>query len=640
MEEHQKKLEIMERYYQEIGTDFSFKLPDEITRKQLNNAKARFARDLEEETILGFYDTTVLGSGKNGFIFTDSKMYFLETLEKPKKIWYDDIQNIEIYDQHKKDPNRVLEINLEDGDTIEITSTFVNKTPLFEFLNELLILEKGNEQATSQDFDINNEASNTWADLAGFGVGNRDIVNKLYDEEKFHARQGHGFAAERANDLHDRLHGHDAKIIGDDNSLNGADRLVDGIEIQSKYCKTGSRCVNECFTNNGKGSFRYYTQDGSPMQIEVPSDMYDAAVTAMEEKIKRGQVEGVTDPKQAKEIIRKGNISYEQAKNIAKAGNIDSLKYDMQTGAIIATTTFGITATITFATSIWNGEDIDVALKEAAVSGIKVGGGAFVTTVLSGQLVKSGFNSALVGTTDTLVAFMGPKASAILVNAFRDGNRAIYGAAAMKSASKILRGNIITAGVSMIVLSSVDVANIFNGKISGKQLFKNLTNTAGSIVGGTAGWTAGAAAGATIGSAIPVIGTAIGAMVGGIIGSVGGGVTASKVTDTVVGSFIEDDAEEMIQIMQKEFQKLSSEYLLNKVEAEKVVDKLQDKLDGKMLKEMFASSDRQAFARNLLRPLMEKVILKREYINLPTDAQMLETIRNVLEGVSDSAEFM
>lgn len=376
------------------------------------------------------------------------------------------------------------------------------------------------------------------------------------------------------------------------------------------------------------------------MQIEVPSDMYDTAVTAMEEKIKRGQVKGVTDPKQAKKIIRKGNISYEQAKNIAKAGNIDSLKYDMQTGAIIATTTFGITATITFATSIWNGEDVDVALKEAAVSGIKVGGGAFVTTVLSGQLIKSGFSSALVGTSDTIVAFMGPKASAVLANAFRGGEKAIYGAAAMKNASKLLRGNIITAGVSMIVLSSVDVANIFNGKISGKQLFKNLTNTAGSIAGGTAGWTAGAAAGATIGSAIPVIGTAIGATVGGIIGSVGGGVTASKVTDTVVGSFIEDDAEEMIQIMQKEFQKLSSEYLLNKVEAEKVVDKLQDKLDGKMLKEMFASSDRQAFARNLLRPLMEKVILKREYINLPTDAQMIETIRNVLEGVSDSAEFM
>lgn len=209
----------------------------------------------------------------------------------------------------------------------------------------------------------------------------------------------------------------------------------------------------------------------------------------------------------------------------------------------------------------------------------------------------------------------------------------------MKNASKLLRGNIITAGVSMIVLSSVDVANIFNGKISGKQLFKNLTNTAGSIAGGTAGWAGGAATGATIGSAIPGIGTAVGATVGGIIGSIGGGVAASKVTDTVVGSFIEDDAEEMIRIIQKEFQKLSSEYLLNKVEAEKVVDRLQDKLNGKILKEMFASSDRQAFARDLLKPLIEKVVLKRKYINLPPDAQMIDKIRDVLEEISDRTEF-
>lgn len=39
------------------------------------------------------------------------------------------------------------------------------------------------------------------------------------------------------------------------NALNGADRIVDGIEIQSKYCKTGSRCINECFSEDGKGGF-------------------------------------------------------------------------------------------------------------------------------------------------------------------------------------------------------------------------------------------------------------------------------------------------------------------------------------------------------------------------------------------------
>lgn len=76
-------------------------------------------------------------------------------------------------------------------------------------------------------------------------------------KKKFHSRQGHGFAAERANHLYDKLTGHNAKIVGDDNAKNGADRIVDGVYIQSKYCATGSRCVNECFENDGKGAFRY-----------------------------------------------------------------------------------------------------------------------------------------------------------------------------------------------------------------------------------------------------------------------------------------------------------------------------------------------------------------------------------------------
>ena len=51
--------------------------------------------------------------------------------------------------------------------------------------------------------------------------------------------------------------GHDAQIVGDDNAKNGADRIVDGIYIQSKYCATGACCINECFADGGKGTFRY-----------------------------------------------------------------------------------------------------------------------------------------------------------------------------------------------------------------------------------------------------------------------------------------------------------------------------------------------------------------------------------------------
>lgn len=365
------------------------------------------------------------------------------------------------------------------------------------------------------------------------------------------------------------------------------------------------------------------------MQIEVPSDKYDAAVAAMEEKIKRGQVNGVTDPTEAKSIVRKGHFTYEQAKNIAKAGTVESLTYDAVNGAIIASSAFGISTVVTFATSVWSGDDLDIALKNAAFSGIKVGGTAFITSILASQLSKAGFNSALVGSSEAIVSLMGPKASALLVNAFRSGSN-IYGAAAMKSAAKLLRGNVITAGVTVVVLSSFDIANIFRGRISGKQLFKNLANTTSTVAGGTAGWIGGAAVGSAI---FPGVGT----IVGGIIGSLGAGAIANKATDTVLGAFIEDDADEMVRIIERKFTDLANEYLLNQKEAERIIDALKDRLDGKMLKEMFAKSDRYAYAQNILVPLIEKEISKRKHIKIPTSEQMLIAIREIIEGVEEAS---
>lgn len=53
--------------------------------------------------------------------------------------------------------------------------------------------------------------------------------------DKFQAAQGHGFAAEQANNLHDILTGKDAKIVGGDNAKDGPDRMVNGVNIQTKY---------------------------------------------------------------------------------------------------------------------------------------------------------------------------------------------------------------------------------------------------------------------------------------------------------------------------------------------------------------------------------------------------------------------
>lgn len=602
-----------------------------------NSLPKFFLREIEYENliketvddvicILGDWDVVV-----EGIIFTDQAMYVRSPKNKQDKrfsVRYDRINKIKYYTNPK------LEI-YEGGLKYIIDHPIWSKRNINDFLE----FACGTYGFSKKNIDIisgikleSANGNNVGAIVSGITYGNVSNASSMYFDDKILSPRGHGFAAEHANHLWDVYHGNDAKIVGDDNAKNGADRIVNGVNIQTKYCASGSKCIHECFEN---GKFRYFNSDGSPMQIEVPSDMYGSAVEAMRNRIERGEVAGVSDPAEAENIIRKGHFTYAQAKNIAKAGTVESICYDAASGAIIATNTLGITAILTFATSVWNGEEIDVALKTAAAQGIKVGGTTFISAVLAGQLSKVGLNSALVGSSEAIVNAIGPKASAVLVNAFRSGGN-IYGAAAMKSAAKMLRGNAITGIASFAVLSIGDVGNIFMGRISGQQLFKNMANTASSIAGGGAGWVAGATAGAAVGSAIPIIGTAIGGFIGGLAGAFAGGSLASGVSNAVLDEFIEDDAERMVRIIQEVFTQLAEEYLISQKEAERITDKLKERLTGGLLKDMFASDNHRNFARNLMEGYFEQETAKREHIQLSTE-QMKEGIRMYLESCADAA---
>ena len=562
---------------------------------------------------------------RNSLYFTNIALYVENSLtgQKGAKISYNNIKKLEV--------KNVLNIILKTGETYNLSSLWKAES-IAKFLSYAC-----NCNTIENKFEeIKFEKAKPNIDTASKSIyGNVSNASTNYGLDKFSTPRGHGFAAERANHLYDTLTGKKAVIVGDDNAVNGADRVVNGVSIQSKYCSSGSKCIQECFHN---GKFRYINSDGTPMQIEVPSDKYDSAVEAMKNRIRRGEVPNVTNPEEAENIVRKGNFTYEQAKNIAKAGTVESITFDSVNGAIIATTAFGISSCLTFATSIWNGENFDVALKNATYSGLKVGGTAFITAVLSSQLSRVGLNSLLVGSSEAAVGVLGAKASAVLVNAFRNGSN-IYGAAAMKSAAKLLRGNVITAGISVVVLSTVDIANIFRGRISGKQLFKNIANTASTVAGGTAGWVGGATAGAALGSVVPIVGTAVGGFVGGLLGSFGGGAVAGKVSNKVLNNFIEDDVNEMLRIIEKEFSELSVDYLLNKEEAESVIDDLKEDLTGSTLKDMFADEDKEEFARDLIIPHIEKVVKKRKKIKLPTEKQMFEELKNILEEISDNKNY-
>lgn len=614
--------------YSDLAANTGFYTGDKIPQKKIDNMVTTFASGTEKKDIIGIYDTTVFGTAKAGYVFTEDKMIFKEVLSKSKKVWYEEIINLEVTKKDKKkDCDRELLIKMEDGSIITIIDYAVQKTKLKEYLEKAKMKREELNELRYREDCVNLKYEVEKKNIGGMFEGNYETVNKLFEEEKFNARQGHGFAAERANHLYDKLTGKNAKIVGDDNAKNGADRVVDGVEIQTKYCRTGKACVNECFDQNG--NFKYIGKDGRPMQIEVPSDKYEEAVTAFADKIKDGKVKGVTDPNEADKIIKKGHFTHGQAKNIAKFGTIESLSYDAVNGIITSTSVFGISASITFATALWNGEEMDIALKQAVVSGIKVGGTTFITSVLASQLSKAGLNSLLVGSSEALATMMGPKVSAMIINAFRDGAN-IYGAAAMKSLAKLLRGNVIVAGVTVVVLSSSDIASIFSGKISAKQMFKNLTNTASTVAGGTGGWVAGA----TIGSIVPGVGT----VVGGIIGSVVCGSVASKATGKVLDKFIEDDAKEMLRIIQERFGVFAESYLLTKKEAEKSVDDLKEKLTGKFLKEMFKSDNRNKFVDDTLTPIVEKHVKMRKKIKMPNSELMNKALIEVLEECANQIE--
>lgn len=608
-----------------------FKSTCSLTDIQISNVCTIFSETINKSDVYAFYDFTINKSAKECLFFTSNAVYYKDVLSSPIKCEYSAIKSVSVIQINNND--EVLKIELNDGSAKKINSSLIDKQALKNCIDKLISVKisEPTESSISYELEENPAVSDIGNDsvpriakdtikTVSTTAGSYGIVNKLFDEEKFSAAQGHGFAAERANNLVDRLSGKNARIVGDTNIKNGADRIVNGVEIQTKYCKTGEKCISECFEH---GKMKYtINNDTQPMKIEVPSDKYDAAVKAMEERIKRGEVPGVSDPAEAKNIVIKGKFTHAQAVNIAKAGTVESIVYDSVNGAVIGSVSFGLSTALTFAVSMWQGEDFDTAIKSASFTGLKMGGMTFATTLFASQLSKSSLNSALVGGSEAIAKAMGPKASAVLINAFRGNAANIYGAAAMKSAAKLLRGNAITSGVTIAVMSTADVVNIFQGKISGKQLFKNLANTTTSVAAGTAGYIAGQAL-------IPI------PIIGGLIGSAVSGAIASKVSSTVLDSFIEDDANEMIEIVNDRLVSLANDYLLNKEEVEYVTDELHEELSGSALKDMFASYNRNEYADSILVPIIERKVKERKFIKLPKVDDMQKGLIELLEDMSN-----
>lgn len=441
---------------------------------------------------------------------------------------------------------------------------------------------------------------------------------------------GHGELAEEANNIIDSLQGHQAEILGRDNAKNGADRSVDGILIQTKYYKTARGSLEACFDSSSH-QYRYLAKDGTPMQLEVPKDQYQQVLRGFEKKISQGKVPGVSDPRDAEKIVRKGKLTYDQAVNLTKPGTVESVAYDAATGAVTCSCAFGLSFLATTFMAYRETKDITGAVQAGIAAGVQVFGLSFAQHMVVSQLSRAGLSNALMAPSQAVVGKLGFKASATIVNGLRalTGKTAISGAAASKQLAKMLRGNAVSAAVTLAVFSVPETYKLFQGKASGAQYVQNMACLATSIAGGIAG---AAAAGIAAAKVSAVAGTAVSPGVGTIVGLAGGmvgGTVGTAAAGVVGGILFEGDSASFGRYFNAMVSCMAVEYLLDGRE----MDELLAVLDGvkpeefkALMEETLPSQFQEAKVRAFLVPLFDEIVSRRERFALPTDEQISDAL--------------
>ena len=429
---------------------------------------------------------------------------------------------------------------------------------------------------------------------------------------------GQGLAAEDANNLNDKLQGKIAEVIGISNELNGPDRVVNGVFLQSKYYRSASETVAAAFDSNS-GDYRYVGQ-----MLEVPRDQWEDCVKFMRKRIEQGKVPGIKNPADAEKIARQGSVTYQQAKNIARAGNIDSLIFDAKTQIVTSISVFPISFAVTFAHSRWRGESIKDATMAVLGCAVLSSSTMILTGVVSAQLLRTGIGAfGATSVRNGIQAISRTPAGREVARRIATGSlgKSVAGAAAVNHVSRLLRTNAITAAVAAVVTSTPDFYRaVFKRSISWQQFGKNTAiNTAG-VVTGAAGWIGGAA----VGSVFPGIGTVAGGLIGGIVGSLGAGVAGTTAAKSLADKFVKEDSERLIELLQQEIEQLASKYMLTEDEFEVLLTKINEKVNPKWLRRMFKQKDQPTFLRVEFEHLFRGIVQKRPNISLPS-VEQLET---------------
>lgn len=491
----------------------------------------------------------------------------------------------------------IIDLPLEDNDDV---APYQKQTVSQETED---ILDKTEKRLEGKGLEKGVEAAGVQAVIPNFKAFWGDIKNLM------NGARGHGYAAEYGNNAGDRMKGARVEYAAQNldehgrQVKHGADRIVNGIEIQTKYYKTASETIGAVFQ---KKQAIYLRSDGSGkmMQIEVPRDQYQDALNAMQKRIDSGQVPNVSPGESAKDYVRKGYFTYEQSFNIARAGTIESLSVDIASGAVCCLQAAGISSIIIFAQAMWRGASPKEAMQDCLHTSMVIMGRGTLIYTLTMQLSRKEIANVFAGkvyTVDGIAqgykAFNNPIFSASENMAAKISSSGVASSKAGQALGldKMTGRRLIGTSVTVAVVFGPDVIKTLRGRISTKQLFKNTTIGAAGMAGAAIGQ-----------AAIPI--PVVGAMIGGTVGGLG----AKKVMDR----FIEDDAKEMFRILKEEFIDQTMLSNLSKEEFDKVTAlTVASKKASKLLEDMYHSKDYRNYARDhIMQPAILKVTKNRNLI--------------------------
>jgi len=192
-----------------------------------------------------------------------------------------------------------------------------------------------------------------------------------------------------------------------------------------------------------------------------------------------------------------------------------------------------------------------------------------------------------IGNKEELAKITASKLAPMFYNIIQLGPRMI-----LRGVFNLMRANMITRLISVVVLLVFDIYNLSRHKISKKQFIINVILAFSLLVGGTIGWVCGQYAISVVIENITL------AIIGGIIGAgVLGGLFGGAV-EKIIHRFIKSDFHEMLGIYNKEFVNLCKEYNINRFELSNLLEMIT--ITPYDLKTLFLRENREVYAYNFL----------------------------------------